>query len=147
MNYYYIFNNLFKVDYISTIFSDVIEKVKKFVIHFPGTEEVDQTNPKERGKDEFLQLEHIQVAQSEYLKEGIKIIGDLNLKSKNLLYHYFSKASINGKQEGLYHFAIYTDEDKIFEIQNFCIGYILCSFYLEEEQEELGLHQYEKFVL
>ncbi|MDO5713076.1 MAG: hypothetical protein Q4Q07_01470 [Tissierellia bacterium] len=147
MNNYYIFNNIFKVEYISTIFSDIIEKGKKFIVHFPGTEEIDSENPQERGKEEFLNLENVQIGSSEYMKEGIKIVGDLNLKSKNLFYQYFSKASINGRKEGLYHFSIHNEENMIFEIQNFCIGYILCNFYNESEQEDLGLHQYEKFIL
>lgn len=147
MDYYFILNNIFKLETLSSIFSDMVEAGEKFIIYFPGGPEEIIDDPRERGKEEFLALEGIEVGASEYLPGGTKLVGDMNTKSKNLFYHYFSLAKLKGFEQGLNHFNFYRRGKMIFEIQNFRIGYILRSFYDGKEREQLQLDLYEPFVL
>lgn len=147
MDYYYIMNNVFKLENLSTIFSDMVEKGDHYVLHFPGGDKSEVEDPRKRGLESFQELDGVQVLTSPYFKDGVAIEGAIDIKSKNLFYKYFSLAKGANHKDGLNHFSLYRDEKLIFEIQNFKVGYILCSFYDEEERAALGLNEYEPFVL
>lgn len=145
MNYYYVINNIFNFTGVSTIFSDVIEQSDLFRIHFFDNKKDEMS--KTAGKEEFLNLKDIDISKSEFGLNGIAIKGKLDTTSKNLFYSYFNKAYNGDVQNSLCQFEIYKDNLKVFEIQNFKIGYLLKDFYDKEEREELGLAFVEAFIL
>lgn len=148
VDYYYVLNNVFKLEYLQIIFSDMLEKSDRFSIHFPGDQiEFNSEDERERGKEEFVSLEGTEIKKSPFFKNGIVVSGETNIDSKKLFYFYYSKAHLEGANKGLYQFELYSEGKKVFEIQNFKIGYILCSFYESDEREKLGLSLYEPFIL